>query len=168
MKKFIKFLGFGLLVAIVFSIAGCSSDDENADNEAADNDYSEFPEKEIELIVPTAAGGGTDAIARALAPLAEENLGESIGVVNKTGGSGSVGMTDGANADPDGYTVTMTFVELTMFEHLGLSNLSPDEFKTIGLINLDPAALKVTADAHFDTMEEFIDFANKHLGDISL
>lgn len=177
MKKGTKILGF-LLFMMLVAVAGCSSsnDNENAEGDSdnsnqsgqADNEAADFPEKEIELIVPTAAGGGTDAAARALAPLVEDRLGESIGVVNKTGGSGSVGMTEGANAKPDGYTVTMVFVELTMFDHLGLSSLTPDEFKPVGLINLDPAALTVPADAPYDTLEEFISYAEEHPGDISV
>ena len=68
---------------------------------------AEFPTKTINLIVPFSAGGGTDAVARALAHSVEKYLGQSVVVVNKTGGSGAVGMTYGATSTPDGYTVTM-------------------------------------------------------------
>ncbi|MUV37058.1 Protein BugT [Lentibacillus sp. JNUCC-1] len=173
MSKFTKLLGLILMTVLVLTISGCSGNSENEDagsgnSGSADNANEDFPKKEIELIVPTAAGGGTDAAARALAPLAEDHLGTSIGVVNKTGGSGSVGMTEGANSKPDGYTVTMVFVELTMFEHLGLSPLTPQDFKPIGLINFDPAALTVPADAPYDTLEEFISYAKEHPGEISV
>lgn len=73
-------------------------------------------------------------------------------------------MTEGANAKPDGYTVSMVFVELTMFEHLGLSPLTHNDFKPIALINLDPAALTVPADAPYDTVEEFIAYAKENPG----
>ncbi|GIN63351.1 ABC transporter substrate-binding protein [Robertmurraya siralis] len=157
-----KFLGLFIVSTLIFVLAACSTKESsgNTDN-SGDKDY---PSKPVTLIVPAAAGGGTDTTARALVASAEKFLGKSIGVVNKTGGSGSVGMTEGANAKPDGYTVSMVFVELTMFEHLGLSPLTHNDFKPIALINLDPAALTVPADAPYDTVEEFIAYAKENPG----
>ena len=91
----------------------------------------EFPTKPVTLIVPYSAGGGTDSVARAIANSAEDHLGQSIGVVNKTGGGGAVGMTEGAIAKPDGYTMTMLTVEVTMLPHLGMSKI-----KLIRILNL--------------------------------
>ena len=159
-----KFLWAVTLSALALTIGGCGEESTNADSEGASN----FPEKSIEIIVPAAAGGGTDATARALANEAEDVFGQSIGVVNKTGGSGSVGMSEGANAKPDGYTVSMVFVELTMFKHLGLSPLTYDQFKPIGLINFDPAALTVAADAPYNTLEEFVVYAKEHPGEVNV
>lgn len=173
MRNMKKFLGVLLFTLLAFVIVGCSDDAEGSSDDSSDNGETsdaakDFPEKEITLIVPSSAGGGTDMTARALASEAEEYLGQSIGVVNKPGGSGSVGMTEGANAKPDGYTVSMVFVELTMFKHLGLSPLTYDQFKPIGLINLDPAALTVPADAPYDTLEEFITYAEEHPGEVKV
>lgn len=159
-----KMLGILTLSAFVLTAAGCGDDSTSATGDGGSN----FPEKQIELIVPASAGGGTDATARALANAVEDNLGQSVGVVNKPGGSGSVGMTEGANAKADGYTVTMAFVELTMFKHLGLSPLTYDQFKPIGLINFDPAALTVPADAPYDTLEEFVAYAKENPGELNV
>lgn len=131
-------------------------------------DISQYPSKEIEIIVPAGAGGGTDAAARALANEMKEDLGVGIGILNKPGASGSVGMTEGANAKADGYTLSMVFVELTMFEHLGLSPLRPSDVKPVALVNLDPAALTVRADAPYDTLEEFVEYAKANPGEISV
>ena len=51
-----------------------------------------FPSRPIEMVIPTAAGGGTDISLRMLAELAEPILGQKVVVVNKTGGGGTVGM----------------------------------------------------------------------------
>lgn len=158
-----KFLSAVTLSVLALTIGGCG-----ASSGASSDDASNFPEKSIEIIVPSAAGGGTDATARALANEAEDVFGQSIGVLNKTGGSGSVGMSEGANAKADGYKVTMVFVELTMFKHLGLSPLTYDQFKPIGMINFDPAALTVATDAPYDTLEEFIAYAKDHPGEVSV
>src|SRR5699024_518251 len=73
-----------------------------------------------------------------------------------------------ANANPDGYTATMVIAELAMYEHLGTSPLTPDDFKPVALINYDQAALTVPADAPYDTIGEFIEYAKEHQGEISV
>ncbi len=59
-----------------------------------------FPERPITLIVPWAAGGGTDAIARQVAMMLERDFKQPVNVVNRTGGSGVVGHTAIATATP--------------------------------------------------------------------
>lgn len=134
----------------------------NADNkgsETAAPAKSDFPKKDVTLIVPYAAGGGTDSTARAIAKAAEKHLGQPIVVVNKTGGGGSVGFAEGANAKKDGYTVTMVTVELTTLPHLGRSPVTYENFKPIAQLNFDPAAITVRADAPWKTVQEFLDYA---------
>ena len=71
---------------------------------------ADYPEKDITMIVPWSAGGGTDTISRTLVKNAKKYMGVNINVVNKTGGMGAIGMGAVANSRPDGYTVgTITF-----------------------------------------------------------
>src|SRR3546814_10691654 len=63
-----------------------------------------FPEREIEVIVNYGAGGGTDLSTRVLADAAAKILGQPLRIVNRAGGSGTVGPTFVATAKPDGYT----------------------------------------------------------------
>src|SRR5881397_2820490 len=69
-----------------------------------------YPSRPIQLICPWGAGGGTDATARIVAALMEKDFGQPINVVNRTGGSGVVGHTAIATAQPDGYTIGMLTV----------------------------------------------------------
>lgn len=64
-----------------------------------------FPNKDITMVCPWSAGGGTDTVGRALVKNAKKYLGVNINVVNKTGGGGVVGQTAVGQARPDGYTV---------------------------------------------------------------
>src|ERR1044072_6032504 len=65
------------------------------------------PSRPVTVIVPWGAGGGTDATARIVAALLEKDLGQPFNVVNRTGGSGVVGHSAIATAQPDGYTIRM-------------------------------------------------------------
>lgn len=169
--KTVKATFFLIVVfGIMFALSACSGNEasESDGDNSSENIEKDFPNESLSMIVPTSAGGGTDVVARALATEAEEFLGESFGVINKPGGSGSVGMTEGANANPDGYTVTMVVAEISMVDHLGVSSLTPDDMKAVAQINMDPAALTVPADAPYDTLEEFIEYAKEHPGEIKV
>jgi len=67
-----------------------------------------YPEKKIRLVVPFAAGGGVDALARPLAKEMTETLGQSVYVENKASATGQVGAIEVAKSDPDGYTVLIS------------------------------------------------------------
>lgn len=116
----------------------------------------EFPSKNISLIVPFGAGGGTDALARKLAEIVTSQTGASITVENKTGGSGAVGMAEGALAKPDGYTVTMTTVEVVLLPAAKLANFQASDFKGIIRVNFDAAALIVKKNNPANTLQEFV------------
>ncbi|MCZ8520797.1 MULTISPECIES: tripartite tricarboxylate transporter substrate binding protein [Paenibacillus] len=127
-----------------------------------------FPRKSITLIVPYAAGGGTDLTARALAKAAEKHLPQPITVVNRTGGGGSIGLMEGAGAKADGYTVTYLVAELTTLPHLGLLPVTYEDFKPIAQTNLDPSAITVRVEAPWRTAAEFLDFAKAHPGKVKM
>lgn len=67
----------------------------------------DYPSKPIKLIVPFAAGGGNDGIARLLGQLLSENLKQPVVVENRPGAGGKLGVEQGLRADPDGYTLTL-------------------------------------------------------------
>ncbi|MFD0682229.1 MULTISPECIES: tripartite tricarboxylate transporter substrate binding protein [unclassified Paenibacillus] len=158
-----------LAVSMIVSVAALTACGGKTDKAASPGEKKvDFPKKAVTLIVPYAAGGGTDATARALAKSAEKHLGQPITVVNKTGGGGVVGTTEGANAKSDGYTVTMATVELTTLPHLGLSPVTYENFKAVALINYDPAAITVRAESQWKTMKEFLDYAKAHPGELKL
>src|SRR4249919_1919924 len=69
-----------------------------------------FPDKPIRFYVPFPAGGSTDAVARALQPALERNLGQPVVVENRPGAGGVLGVDAIAKAAPDGYTIGLAGV----------------------------------------------------------
>ena len=167
MKKFLSIISIIILVVV----AGCSSSESSSGGSEGDATKEiDFPTKPLELIIPYSAGGGTDSVGRSIATAAEKHLGDdaSIGVVNRTGGGGAVGMTEGSNANNDGYTMTMLTVEVTMLPHLELTETTYEDFTPIAEFNFDPSSIVVAADAPYDTIEEFIEYAKENPGEIRI
>ena len=118
--------------------------------------FAQYPNRPITLVVPWGAGGGTDAVARFIASLMEKDLGQPVNVVNRTGGSGVVGHSAIATAAPDGYTIGMITVEITMMHHQKLTELNHASYTPIALVNLDPAGFQVRADSSYKTMADVL------------
>lgn len=129
---------------------------------------AEYPSRSITLVVPWAAGGGTDTVARILAPEAEKTLGQKIVVVNKTGGNGAVGHTFGAHAKSDGYTITLGTTEMSTVHLLGLAKFSYRDFDPICLVATGPGCLAVSTDSPYKTLEDILADAKKRPGEIKI
>jgi tripartite-type tricarboxylate transporter receptor subunit TctC len=84
--------------------------------------------------------------------------------VNRIGGSGAVGHTAGATAAPDGYTMTITTVEITMMHWMGLAQLTYKDMKGVALVNIDPAGVNVKIDAPWKNLKELLDYAKANPG----
>ena len=113
-----------------------------------------FPERDITLIVPWAAGGGTDTLARTLVKNGKKYFGVNINVQNVTGGTGVIGMNQVARAKADGYTVGLVTFNLSTYRLLGQSELSYRDFDLIALLNRSIAGLTVKADSQFKTLKD--------------
>jgi len=117
---------------------------------------AQYPQRPVQLIVPWGAGGGTDATARIIGALLEKELKQPFNVVNRTGGSGVVGHDAIAKAAPDGYTISMITVEITMMHHVGLTPLTYKDYTPIGLMNADPSGINVRVDSPYKSVKELL------------
>ncbi len=103
----------------------------------------EYPTRPITLIVPYAAGGGTDNVARALAKGLSDKLGQAVVIDNRGGGGGAIGSKLAAKSDPDGYTllfVSSSFVTHSATETTPSYDVVKD-FAPIGMIGRAPLIL---------------------------
>ncbi|WP_419900379.1 tripartite tricarboxylate transporter substrate binding protein [Roseomonas sp. USHLN139] len=108
-----------------------------------------WPARPLQLICPWGAGGGTDATARIVAALLEKELGQPVNVVNRTGGSGVVGHAAIASAQPDGYSIGIITVEITMMHWQGLTELTHANYTPLGLVNRDAPGVQVSASSPY-------------------
>lgn len=129
-----------------------------------------WPERPITLIVPFPAGGGTDTFARPLAQQLTMQLGQSVVIDNKGGAGGTVGAGVAAKARPDGYTFFMGGAHHALAPSLYKSlnyNIQKD-FVPVALVAQPPQVVVINATKlPVKTVQEFIDYAKKHPGEIN-
>jgi tripartite-type tricarboxylate transporter receptor subunit TctC len=123
---------------------------------------AQFPERQITLVIPFAAGGSTDVVGRIVADRMSQELGQQIVVQNVGGAGGSLGAQQVANADPDGYTILMGTVATHALNPLILKQKPYDpvaDFDPVSLLVLVPNVLAVHPDVPAQTVQELIDLA---------
>jgi len=130
----------------------------------------EFPSRPIKLIVPYAAGGGTDAIARLVAQAMGEKLNQTVVVENIATAGGNIATQTAANATPDGYTILMAnqgpmAVNPHMFKSLKVDTLTA--FAPITLIAAAPLVAVVPQKSEFKDFKQLVEFARANPGKVT-
>ena len=125
-----------------------------------------YPARPITLVVPFPPGGVADLTARPVAAAMEKVLKSPVGVVNKTGAAGAVGMQFVATSKPDGYTLLLALSSISIIPEADkLFGRPPaftvDQFAPIALISADPTILVVPADKPWRTAKDFIEDATR-------
>ena len=115
-----------------------------------------FPNRPVTLIVPWAAGGGADTVARLLANGLERELGQPVTVVNRTGGGGVVGHAGMMSAAADGYTIGLATSEIATYKTIGLADITPDSFDIVSRVTTIPSGITVKADGPYKTAADVI------------
>jgi tripartite-type tricarboxylate transporter receptor subunit TctC len=129
-----------------------------------------YPSQGIRLIVPYAAGGVPDTVARFVGQRLQERIGQSIVVENRPGGNGSVAAATLAAAPADGYTLLVTdsamlSVNPLFFRQLGYS--PHNDFVPVALLARAPLFLAVNSDVPVATLREFIEYVEARPGEIN-
>ena len=129
-----------------------------------------YPTKPIRLIVGFAPGGGTDIVARALAPKMSESLGQSVIVENKAGAAGTIAADMIAKAAPDGYTLLMGHSNSNAIAPFVLDNVpfNPEkDFTPITYLGYVPNVLVVNASLPVNSVAELIALAKTKPGELT-
>jgi len=128
-----------------------------------------YPTRPITMIVPFAAGGTSDVIARLAAEQMSQSLRQRIVNENTAGAGGSTALTRAARATPDGYTIAIgnsgTNAATLIYPD---SRYSPDDFEPIGLVAKTLPVIAIKKKFPANTLAEFIDNAKKNPNRITL
>ncbi|WP_298933488.1 tripartite tricarboxylate transporter substrate binding protein [uncultured Ramlibacter sp.] len=128
-----------------------------------------WPAKAIRYIVPVAAGGGSDMIARVVTERWGRLLGQSFVVDNQGGGGGVVACQTAARAAPDGYTLLQGYVAThgTTPATRKVAYDAIKDFTPIGMIGATPNVLAINASLPVKDIKEFIDYVKRSPGKVN-
>lgn len=131
---------------------------------------AQLASKPVVLIVPFAAGGNLDLIARIIAPPLTRHLGRTVVVQNKVGAGGVIGTTEVARAEADGSTLLVTTPNaIVVTPRMMSTNYSLDSFVSAGIISSTSLALVVRADnQRFGSFAEFLAYAKANPGKLAM
>ena len=117
---FVRRLGFILAAAISFSL-GCSKRESR-------NVAAPYPNRPVKVLVPFAAGGGSDTFARVIAQGVKDNrlLPQPLVVINVPGAGGTIGSRRARDAPADGYTLLNLHDAILTAKHAGVASFGPD------------------------------------------
>lgn len=155
-----SFLPHALLVGALALTAGAAPN--------AASEQTAFPAKSITLVVPAAAGGPTDTVARLVAESMSRTLGQTVVVENAGGAGGTIGMARVAKAAPDGYTIAVWHIAQATAPAL-YDNLKYDvvnDFDHLGRITDVPMTLVSKAALPTKDVKELLDWIRAQKGKV--
>src|SRR5690349_22777367 len=122
----------------------------------------EYPNRPVTMVVAFPPGGVADNTARPVATALERILKQPVAIINKAGAAGAVGNQTVATAKPDGYTLLMALVSVSVLPEVDKlfgrpQNYTREQFTGIARINADPSMLVVRADTPWKTLKEFVE-----------
>jgi tripartite-type tricarboxylate transporter receptor subunit TctC len=151
--------GLGLFVLLTTIVAGSAGAQEP------------YPTRSISIVVAFPPGGLADNTARPVAAVLERILKQPVAIINKAGAAGAVGNQSVATSKPDGYTLLMALVSVSVLPEVDklfgrAQNYNLGQLTGVARVNADPSMLVVRADAPWKTLKDLVDDAKKRPGEI--
>ena len=145
-----------LMASLVLTVAGAA--------------WADYPEKPVTIVVPFAAGGPTDKVARDLGDVLRKQLNQPVIIENVGGAGGTLGATKVAKAAPDGYTVLLHHIGMAtspaLYRKLPYDTLG--DFEYLGMVNEVPMTLVGRSTLPASTMPELMKWIDANRGKINL
>ncbi|KQX38119.1 hypothetical protein ASD04_10850 [Devosia sp. Root436] len=129
----------------------------------------DWPSRDITIIMPYAAGGGTEPLTQAYMREMSDILGATLIIDYRPGGSGSIGTGMAIRADADGYTLGVISNGTVAMSPLTIPSLpwdGNDDYRAIVKLAEMPGILAVQGQSDFQTLEDFIDYARANAGNV--
>ncbi len=141
------------------SICSLASEDDSAAAGGSIGSVIGYPPREVNGIIQWDAGGGTDSLMRPLAVLAQDILGTNIIITNKSGETGSVATQYVYDQEADGTNLLMGAENPALYDTLGISELTYDNFECVLLIGDETTGVVVGKDSPYNSLTEIVDAA---------
>jgi len=125
---------------------------------------TDYPDKQIQFIVPNGPGGGTDTFGRVLAQKLSEVWNQRVVVDNRPGAQAAIGTALGAKAPPDGYTLTIALTSSIALNPFLSKNLGYDplnDFVPVAIGVRQPFLVVTSVNSPYDSLNQFSEFAKK-------
>lgn len=149
------------MVVLMLITGGCSTADKRVTSK------EQYPVKPITILVPYAAGGTTDIVARTMEKKAIQHLGQPLTVMNKPGGSGTIGLNELVASKPDGYTIGVGTIGMILQPLYGQSKYNyPTALEPLAKVMNTPIIMTVSANSKWNNLSEFIAYAKAHPSEI--
>lgn len=173
MKKMKRIFSLVLALAMALTLVACGNQPANPDTEGNGDTQQQtkldWPKKNITIICPYSAGGGSDLMSRAVADELAKRLGVSVVVDDKPGGSGSIGMQLLAASKNDGYTLILTACgACTLSPWLNDVTYTDESFAPICQVSASPSFICVRKDSGITTFDELVEKAKANPGTITV
>lgn len=162
MRGFIRFVGFGLSLALTSQLATAQT--------TSDTVAQSFPSRPVRIIVPFPPGGPTDLVARLYGQKLSEQWGQPLVIENRAGGNSAIGAEQTAKSAPDGYTLLVAMDTTLVLNPIITPNLSYNAFKDfapISLIAQNTSLLMVNAESGPKTVQDLIARAKANPGKLN-
>lgn len=130
----------------------------------------DFPTRAVSYVIPFNPGGQSDVMAQYQKPYLEEILGVDVVIRYQPGAGGALGWANNVKARPDGYTMTGNNIPHIIIQPMVRDDAgyTTDQLKPVYLFQATPIGLAVAADAPWDTLQEFVDYAKDHPGEVTI
>jgi len=172
-----KTLALALSAAMLLvALTGCGSNGNNSNNgttpgssgsaaSSGSGTTLDYPKQNINVVVQYSAGGGTDLSVRGVLD-GVKDVPVNFSVSNVTGNGGLIGLTQVANSSADGYTLGVVNTDFIINIVLGNTELTLDSFAPLACALRDPFVLIIGENENYSTLEEFVEYAKAHPGEI--
>lgn len=128
----------------------------------------DYPDRDINGIIQWGVGGATDTVSRALKPVADEVLGRSVVMNNRSGGSGVIGMRYAQAQRPDGYTLLFGAENPQLYKVLGLADADYSDFYPVNLPARGVVVIAVPMDAPYQSLQDLLDAVQAQPGKLRM
>jgi tripartite-type tricarboxylate transporter receptor subunit TctC len=166
----LKQLTIGVLSVLAIACGTAAQDNSTKDNSTNDNPTKHYPTRPIMIVVPFAAGGPNDVLARIVADHMSRTLGQPVLIENAAGAGGTMGSARAAKAEPDGYTLLSgnlgsLAAGFALYKSI---KYDPREFASVGMLAGTPNFLVVSKAFPAKTLAEFIAYAKANPGKVTV